>query len=197
MTPTSPQGTAAAEAADYVALARGIAAGDEAAFATFYAAWFPAALALARAASRRDESFCLDVVQDVMLVVARKLPALASAAAVRAWMTTAVLRACTDRVRQQQRRQRREAVAGAARAAATEAEPWLALLGGERAQWLAARLAELPASDRALLLARFGDAASVAAAGQEFGLGEHAAHGRLRRVLHRLRQSAAEWWHGR
>ena len=48
-----------------------IARGDERAFATFYELWFDRALALARSISRRDESFCLDVVQDCMLRVVR------------------------------------------------------------------------------------------------------------------------------
>ncbi|MGK0202373.1 MAG: DNA-directed RNA polymerase specialized sigma24 family protein, partial [Planctomycetota bacterium] len=47
-----------------------IAAGDESAFAEFYEAWFVSTLALSRAISRRDEAWCLDVVQDVMLTVA-------------------------------------------------------------------------------------------------------------------------------
>lgn len=188
--------SAAPPGQDHAALCRAIAAGDEAAFAAFYTAWFPAALALARASSRRDEAFCLDVVQDVMLAVARRMPALRDERAVRAWMTTAVWNAWTDRLRQEQRRQRREQRVGAQQAQAAAAEPWTVLLAGEREQWLAARVAELPASDQALLAARFGESTSVAAAGAAFGLCEDAAHGRLRRVLQRLRQRAAEWWHG-
>ncbi len=185
----------ATNAIDDAALSRAIARGDEAAFATFYAAWFPAALALARAASRRDEAFCLDVVQDVMFRVCRKLPALAEARAVRAWMATAVWNATTDRVRTEQRRQRREE-AVAPRADDSGPEPLLALAAAERQQWLAARVQELPSLDQALLQARFADAASVAAAGAEFGLGADAAHGRLRRVVQRLQRLAKEWWHG-
>ncbi|MBL8755742.1 MAG: hypothetical protein JNK15_20770, partial [Planctomycetes bacterium] len=84
---------------DDVATVRAIAAGCEAAFARFYTAWFPASLVLAKAVSRRDEAFCLDVVQDVMLKVARRMPALRDAAAVRAWMAASVRNAITDRLR--------------------------------------------------------------------------------------------------
>ncbi len=185
--------TPAPAAVDSAALARSIAAGDEAAFAAFYTAWFPATLALARASSRRDENFCLDVVQDVMMTVANRMPALRDDRAVRGWMTTTLLRALADRARSERRRQRREANA---HAATLDGEPWLALADGERQQWLAARVQELPAPDQALLLARFHDTASVASAGASFGLSADAAHGRLRRVMERLRQAAAEWWHG-
>lgn len=183
-------------AVDSVALAASIARGDEAAFAAFYAAWFAPTLALARAACRRDESFCLDVVQDVMLTVAKKMPALGTAASIGAWMTRAVMNAATDRLRSEQRRAAREERAGSELATTSATEPWHDLVSGEQQQWLGARLAELPDGDRALLAARFGDSLSVTAAGALLGLGPDAAHGRLRRVLERLRQRAAEWWHG-
>ncbi len=196
MRTTSPSATPAAAAAtdSAAAAARAIAAGDEAAFAAFYTAWFAPTLALARAASRRDESFCLDVVQDVMLTVCRKMPALRDDRAVRAWMATAVWNAVRDRARAEAARTRRERHDRERGASAPE--PWSALVAGERQQWLAARLQELPEPDRALLAARFGDAVSVAAAGAAFGMSPDGAHGRLRRVLERLRTAATEWWHG-
>jgi RNA polymerase sigma-70 factor (ECF subfamily) len=182
------------DAADDVATARAIAAGDEAAFARFYTRWFPACLLLARTLSRRDESYCLDIVQDVMLRVARRLPPLRDQAAVRAWMTTAVKHAITDRARADARRRSRERHRGEDE----PSSPDLATLAvdGERWQWLGARLAELPAADRALLVARFSNDLSVVAAATAFGLGPDQAHGRLRRTLERLRRLAAEWWHG-
>lgn len=188
--------SAARTAVDSAALAKAIAAGSEAAFAAFYTAWFPATLALAHASSRRDEAFCLDVVQDVMLRVAQKLPALRDERAVRAWMTTAVLRAISDRLRAERRRAARERVVAAEAAVDRDMEPWLRLAMGERQQWLSARVQELPVQDQALLWARFGDGDSVAVAGARLGLGDDAAHGRLRRVLERLRRAAAEWLHG-
>lgn len=191
-----PSANSAPAAVDSAALSHAIAAGDETAFAAFHAAWFPATLALARAASRRDEAFCLDVVQDVMLAVARRLPALRDERAVRAWMSRATWNTVTDRVRHERARSRREEAIAAERATDDGHEPLLLLVAHERQQWLALRVQELPASDRALLAARFGDGGSVAAAGAEFGLTEDGAHGRLRRVLERLRSLAAEWWHG-
>lgn len=172
-----------------------IAAGDEAAFARFYAHWFPSALALAKALVRADEAAALDLVQNVMLAVAERLPPLADERAVRAWLSTALVRAGIDWQRQQRRRERREQRVVADRDVA-DAPAWASVLADERAAWLHARLAELSPVEQALVAARFSDSVSVAAAGGAFGLGEDQAHGRLRRVLRRLRRMAAEWWHG-
>lgn len=191
----NPRQTGCSGAADSAALSRSIAAGDEAAFVAFYDAWFPATLALARGASRRDEAFCLDIVQDVMMTVAKKLPALRDAAAVGAWMRSTVLRAVADRARSERRRARREADAAAARdAALAAAEPWNALADGERREWLEERIGELSPEDRELLVARFSPSITVTAAGALLGLAPDAAHGRLRRALERLRRKASEWW---
>lgn len=183
-----PGGTAALTAA--------IAGGCEVAFGAFYDAWFDAALTLARSASRRDEAFGLDVVQDVMWKVVKRMPPLANEAAVEAWMARAIVRAVLDRLRQEMRRQRREVRAGAVRAAAHDADAPTALLAGESMQWLHAQLAELPAIDRELLTARFASDSSVTAAARALGLGADAAHGRLRRCLARLRRAAQEWFDG-
>ena len=143
MAPASPDQP---KAVDSAALSRAIARGDEAAFATFYTAWFPA--------TRRAEAFCLDVVQDVMFTVSRKLPALRDERAVRAWMGTAVARAITDRARGERRRRQREQLVADGRSDTHDGEPWRALLADERAAWLASRVAELSPDDQALLSAR-------------------------------------------
>ena len=109
-------------------------------------------------------------------------------------MTTAIARAVVDRLRGEQRRRRREQRAAAARGDATPGDLSLPLLADERAAWLGARLAELPAVERELVRARFADGASVTAVAQAMGLGADAAHGRLRRALERLRRAAREWF---
>ena len=175
-------------------LVRRIAAGDPAAFAAFYEQWFDAAFVLARTASRRDESFCLDVVQDVMLRVSDRVPPLASDAAVGAWMSRAVYTSVLDRLRGERRRQRREQAVAAAAADAQDLPADGVALADERHGWLLQKLAALPPADRALVLARFGSEASVAAVGREFGWTDDGAHGRLRRVLAKLRRAAREWF---
>ncbi|HLQ38681.1 MAG TPA: sigma-70 family RNA polymerase sigma factor [Planctomycetota bacterium] len=171
-----------------------IAAGDPAAFGNFYDLWFDAAYGLSRACSRRDEAFCLDVVQDVMLKVVRKLPALASDAAVAAWMARAVHATVIDRLRSEQRRALRERRVADARPEALLLSPVVELLAAERSAWLAAQLEGLPAEDRALLQQRFAGAATFAAVGQAFSISEDAAHGRIRRLVLRLAKAAKEWF---
>lgn len=192
---TPPRSPPPAALAVDPALARRVAAGDERAFVAFYEAWFAPTLALARAVSRRDEAFCLDVVQDVMLSVARGLPPLDGDARLRAWLTRTVVNAVTDRVRAETRRLLREQRAAAARRADAPVDGWIGLAERERLAWLAASVAALPATERALLEARFGGATTVAAVADSLGISADAAHGRLRRALDKLRQKAAEWWH--
>jgi RNA polymerase sigma factor (sigma-70 family) len=177
------------------ALTSRIAAGDESAFAQFYQIWFASTLALSRAISRRDEAWCLDVVQDVMMTVVQKMPGLATEAALRAWMTRTVMNAVTDRTRSEARRRRREQAAAEAVATIVR-EPWLDLCDQERLSWLSASVAELPVAEQALLQARFGGTTTVAHEAGVLGISSHAAHGRLRRALEKLRQKAAEMWHG-
>jgi RNA polymerase sigma-70 factor (ECF subfamily) len=163
-----------------------IARGDEAAFAAFYETWFERLLAFARAATRRDEAFCLDAVQDCMLRVVQRLPALPSEEAVAAWLARALLRVAVDRLRAEARRARREdAAAQAASPAADDS-----LLAAEERAWLRARLDELPERDRALLRARFGEGMTLAAAGAACGVTGDAAHGRIRRLLQKLEAAA-------
>jgi RNA polymerase sigma factor (sigma-70 family) len=172
-----------------------IAAGDESAFTEFYELWFASTLALSRAVSRRDEAWCLDVVQDVMMIVVKKMPSLKTEAALRAWMARTVMHAVTDRTRSEVRRRRREEAAVEA-AAAVSREPWSDLCDQEMSAWLAASIAELPDADQALLQASFGASSTVAAEAVLLGISSDAAHGRLRRALGKLRQKAEELWNG-
>lgn len=129
------------------------------------------------------------------MTVANKMPPLRTNEALRAWMTRTIMNAVTDRNRGEARRRRREEVAAeVVRGAA--AEPWFELCDRERLSWLSASVADLPDTDRALLQARFGEASTVAQAAGSLGLTSDAAHGRLRRALEKLRQKAAEYWHG-
>lgn len=130
-----------------------------------------------------------------MLTVANKMPSLATDEALRAWMTRTVMNAVTDRSRSEARRRRREEVVAEV-VRGTVAEPWFELCDQERLSWLSASVADLPDTDRALLQARFGETSTVAQAAGTLGLTSDAAHGRLRRVLDKLRQKAAEYWHG-
>jgi len=173
-----------------VQLTAAVARGDEQAFAAFYELWFDRTLALARKATRRDESFCLDVVQDCMLRVVRAMRPLDTESAVEAWMARAVLTTAIDRLRADRRRTRREQEA--ARGEQDDAHPATEAEVTERNAWLIAHLRELPERDQQLLAARFGDDKTLAEVGEALGMTGHAAHGRIRRIIARLRDAAQE-----
>jgi RNA polymerase sigma factor (sigma-70 family) len=133
--------------------------------------------ALTRAIARRDEAFCLDVVQDAMLKVGKRVPTLANEAALSAWLCRVVHRAALDRLRAERRRVARERH-GHHGGSASETD--------ERIEWLRGRLRELSAADRGLLAARFARGRTLEQAGEEVGLTGDAAHGRVRRILRGL-----------
>ncbi|MEM7199726.1 MAG: sigma-70 family RNA polymerase sigma factor [Planctomycetota bacterium] len=171
-------------------LTAAIARGDERAFARFYDLWFDRLVVLVRSLTRRDEAFCLDVAQDCMLRVVRRLPALRREEEVAAWMARAALRLAVDHLRRERRRARREQAVGGQR----PEPPGVAddLLHRERAAWLERRIAELPDGDRALLAARFEAGRTLEQVGDGLGMSGHAAHGRIRRLVERLRRAAEE-----
>jgi RNA polymerase sigma-70 factor (ECF subfamily) len=171
---------------------RGIAAGDPAAFAMFYEARFEVVLGLARRCARRDESFALDVVQETMLRVARSIPILDREAELDAWLFRAVRSSTIDLFRREARRLHRETTWARDRERRADSghDASTALESDERLAWLDARVAELEDLDRSLIRARFFDGASTAEIGRLFGMTIHAVHGRLRRIVERLRSAA-------
>lgn len=184
-------------AQESVPLTRAIARGDEQAFARFYELWFDRTYALAAKISRRDESFCLDVVQDCMLKVVRSLRPLATGEAVVAWMGKAVLHTVVDQLRKEKRQRSRDRKVAADTPehggdGAIDHSDALELR--EQADWLARKLDELPAGDRELLLQRYTHGQTLAAAGEAVGITGHAAHGRIRRILQRWQDAAREYF---
>lgn len=163
-----------------------IASGDAEAFASFYEAWFDRMYQMAHSITGRDESFCLDVTQDAMLRVVRSMRAMATEEDLRRWLLRVTHTAALDRLRAEARRARREAVAGAGARGAPHAPGGSAdaALAEEIAQ-LRAQIERLGPEERGLLLLRFGRGASFRVAGGSAGAG--AAHGRIRRILGRLR----------
>jgi RNA polymerase sigma-70 factor (ECF subfamily) len=166
-----------------------VARGDPDAFSAFYELWFERAFALARSITRRDEAFCLDVVQDCMLRVVRALPPLADEAAVHAWMAKAVLSTSLDRLRSERRRAQREQ-SSRPPSLADARDPSAAAQQAEQQEWLRARLAELPAIERELLALRYAGDGTLESIGAALGISGNAAHGRIRRIVLRLRAAA-------
>jgi len=186
---------APAPATDLALLSRGVAAGDERALAALYDLWFERAVRLAGAILRRTalahagEEAALDIVQDAFVRIARSMRPMASHADVQRWIVRVIKSAALDhlrresrRTRRDERRSRREGGAAADASAAAEL--------GEQIQWLRARLDELNEEERALLGLRFGGDRTLDETGAATGLTGDAAHGRLRRILRRLRDAA-------
>ncbi len=85
-----------------------IASGDSEAFAQLYDAKFDLMYAEARRLTRRDEAFCLDVVQDAMMKVIKRIPVIDEDAKLDAWLRVATRSAAYDRLRADRRRAERE-----------------------------------------------------------------------------------------
>lgn len=184
--PDQPRDLREAGAAGTAPLTPAIARGDPEAMAAFYEAWFDRAYAMARSLTRRDEAFCLDVVQEAMLKVARKLRPMPTEDDVARWMKRVVHSAALDRLRQEGRRRTRESRAAEGAAATTSDELQ------DRIEWIRTQLASMPPEDAGLLRLRFWLGRSLAQAGSPTGMTGDAAHGRIRRILTRLRSLAKE-----
>lgn len=162
------------------------ASGDDGAFAALYRAWFDHALHLAFRLTGRDESFCLDVVQDAMLKAARAVPPGLDEDAFRRWLTRVVHTCALDRLRAERRRLKRENSRHPPRDIYPSVERAIEL--DERIAALKAALDRLTPDDRSLLLLRFVRGCTLDQAGRSNGMTGDAAHGRIRRLLKRLRE---------
>ena len=166
-----------------------IAKGDPDAFAAFYEAWFDRAYALVRFIAKRDESFCLDIVQDAMLKTVRRMRAFESEKALANWVARLLYTTTIDSLRREARRLRRERAYHERRRADVRSRS-RSEQDEERIHWLEERLAELNATERSLLFQRFSLGKTLAQVGAALGLSGDAAHGRIHRLLARLRGSA-------
>jgi RNA polymerase sigma factor (sigma-70 family) len=166
-------------------LAALIARGDRVALGQFYELWFDRIYRLARRLTGRDESFCLDIVQESMLRIVRSIRPMPSDDDLKRWMVRLVHTTALDLLRREARQRRRHQHA-TPNGTAHHADL------AEQIAWLRARLAELPEEESLLLRGRFGLGRTLEAAGALAGLSGHAAHGRLRRITERLRRRARE-----
>lgn len=164
-------------------LSGAIASGDAAALAEFYESRFEAMFALARGLTGRDEAFCLDVVQETMLRVARKARPMASDRDLDRWACRVLKSAALDLLRREKRRARRDAQAGVPNSDA---------ITPDRAELLRKGLASLAPEDALLVTLRFGHDATLEEAGRAVGATGDAVHGRIRRALRKLRDYLME-----
>ena len=123
------------------------------AIARFYNEYFDLMFMEARRASRRDEQFCLDIVQDAMLKVIRSVRPMESESQLAQWTRRLVRNAAYDLLRTEIRRKNREANSASYRPGDRTRDE----LEEMEAQMtvLAAALKEIDASDNHLLSARY------------------------------------------
>jgi RNA polymerase sigma factor (sigma-70 family) len=174
------------------ALTTAIASGDTEAFARFYQAWFATMYADAKRATGRDEAFCLDVVQDAMLRIIRRMKPLPTEDDLRRWLRVVVQSCAYDRLRGETRRRRREAEAAAGR---QYVESPTATDHGDlrrRLEWLERQLATCDDTGVRMLLMRHRFGWTLQQIGAALGLKPGAVDGRLRRLVGGLRRTAQE-----
>ncbi len=173
-------------------LSLGVARGERERVGEFYEAWFEWSLAAARRATMRDEAFCLDVVQDVMLRVATKMPAMSTHAQLERWMWRVTFNAAMDALRSEQRRRKRERTRGGVTAQTVEND---AGASEERCDWLRKELSRLDSEEHVLVRARFAGEMSLREIGSGLGRTTGAVRGKLRTAIARLKRRAEETEH--
>lgn len=170
-------------ASDVRVLTRRVGSGDADAFERLYRAWYARVVRMARAAGGRDEAFCLDIAHDVFVRVATKLPVLDDEAALGAWLSRATLRAVLDALRAERRRRAREG-------AATGPGSPDGGAGIDEVAWLRSQMELLPTGDFELAMIRLAQQRTLRETGVATGTSGDAAHGRVRRLVERLREAA-------
>ena len=158
--------------------------GDRAAFETFYDLYLPRITRWTRTLTRRGDDFALDVAQTVFIRLIKRPPRIGSAAELDHYIRRCI-RTCAIDLLRAELADRGRAAAVATRHADTDNAA--AAHHDTDTAALLAQLRALPADDIALLRARFDHGATLDQAGAAAGLSGDAAHGRLRRILARLR----------
>jgi RNA polymerase sigma factor (sigma-70 family) len=161
------------------------ARGDEAAVAAFYRRYFDLIYGHARQVSRRDESFCLDVVQEAMLRVVRTIRPIDSDTRLVAWLKLVVKSVAYDLLRKERRRRGHEAARSSGAANACESHT-----AEDRLNWLRRELLALDPDLVRLIELRFARGWTLARIGALLGLSTGTIDGRLRRAIGTLRRSA-------
>jgi RNA polymerase sigma factor (sigma-70 family) len=174
-------------------LTTALAAGDENAVETFYRQYFDWLYAQARRATRRDESFCLDVVQDAVIRVLRSVkPVATEEARFRAWLKLVVQTAAWDKLRSERSRQRREQVSLELARVTVGGDDRDEVAEEDQRQWLKAQIDRLDPEIVRMIELRFEQRWTLGRIGKLLGLSIGTVDWRLRRALKELRDRAIE-----
>jgi RNA polymerase sigma-70 factor (ECF subfamily) len=172
-------------------LTAAMAAGDEDAVAAFYRRYFDLLLAHARRATRRDEAFCLDVVQDAVLRIIRTVKQVNTEPALLAWLKIVVQTTAFDLLRKENRRIAREVLVVSSRGESVEPENEEAHDEVQIA-WLRQEITRLDPRLVRIIEMRYEQGWTLSRIGKALGLSTGAIDGRLRRVLSDLRKRALD-----
>ena len=164
-----------------------IASGDPEAFAAFYDSWFDRTVGLAMSATKRDESFCLDVAQEVMIKVIRKTPRIESEPELKAWLRRSVLTTCYDIIKSESRRLKRHEARATPGVSATSDS-----VDADRLAWLRQQIASLDSTSLFLLEARHRFGWTLQRIADSLGLKTGAVDRKLRTITSDLRDRAKE-----
>lgn len=186
--PDSPDNLAAA-------LTAGMAAGDEAAVEAFYRRYFDRLYGMARRATRRDEAFCLDVVQEAVLLVIRLVRPVDTEARLVAWLRLVVRTTAYDLLRGDRRRRRREVLAavGGGRSTSNAAgdEP---AADAAQLEWLRGQIGRLDPQLVRIIDLCYRHEWTLARIAAALGVSTGTIDGRLRRALAAIRRNAPADW---
>ncbi len=172
-------------------LTSAMAAGDEDAVETFYRQYFDWLYAQARRATRRDEAFCLDVVQDAVLRILRNVRPVHSQPQWNAWMKLVVQTTALDRIRAERRRRQRETIAvGSHRPSDADADADDS--SQSQTEWLRNQIARFDPQLIAIIELRYHRGWTLHQIAQSVGLSIGTIDGRLRRAFNTLRDRAPE-----
>jgi RNA polymerase sigma factor (sigma-70 family) len=170
-------------------LTAAMAAGDENAVETFYREYFDWLYATARAATRRDESFCLDVVQDAVLRIIRTVRRVPHERQLRAWLRLVVQTTAFDHLRREKRRLRHE----------KDSRPLFEKRGREsfsdcdaQLAWIKQQIEKLDPKIVQIIDWRFEQRWTLARIASRLGVSIGTVDGRLRRALKEIRTAALE-----
>ncbi len=179
-------------------LTREIIAGNTDAFAALYEAKFDMLYTAIKHSTGFDESRSLDIVQDAMLRAIRKMKPIDTTAELDAWLLRVARTTALDSLRQERRRRARErgAAQGLVRTDSSNSRTNASVSRTQvddlegRSAWLVRTMSGLDRTSVELLELRFRAGLTLEETGRRLGIKPGAVHGRLARLLTRLRAQA-------
>ena len=161
---------------------RAVRSGSREALAEIYDRCAEEVVVSVERATRRDESFALDCLQEMLMRLAAHPPVVDSHAALMAWMRVAALNVARNMIVSEQRRRRRE---GAVVSAPDRGA------GYEGRESLDAILRQLDEDERTLVRLRHVEGMRIKTIAQAIGATPQAIESTIRRAIGRLRQGGA------